>query len=92
METYIGTTFVQNSLVIYPMSSTQANLLESYLYFKVSGMFQNVVQTNVYKDVDWSITVNKKKEIEITEVSTGGSCLHYGISSEYHTAVNPEIY
>ena len=55
-------------------------------------MFQNIVQTNVYKDVDWSITVNKKKEIEITEVSTGGSCLHYGLSSEYHTAVNPEIY
>ena len=44
-----------------------------------------------YKDVDWSITV-KKKEIEITEVSTGGSCLHYGISSEHHAAVNIDIY
>ena len=49
------------SYVFYPNKSAW-----KYLYFKVSGKFQNIVQTYVYKDVDWSITVNKKKEIEIT--------------------------
>ena len=42
MEMYIRTTFVQNTLVICPMSSTQANLLESIYISKFQESFRTL--------------------------------------------------
>ena len=64
MEMYIRTTFVQNTLVICPMSSTQANLLESIYISKFQESFRTLYRHMYIKMLTGVLLLIKRKKLK----------------------------